>query len=183
MTKNSISMKKWFAKRRLSREICMLIPMEAAMGLPVEIVSGSEYLIPFYICRSGHPLDKGARGSYPNSDDLSVFEYYPPFAYVRLSYPDGRLLDYCDLRAATGWRRIDCAAEIVDAVVPSEESSDEYYRVLTGAGRDGLDDRMPDVSETLRDCIKSQRPGLLPYYEKLLTERERFLDNPETGGK
>lgn len=155
---NNPDIRNWLWSFRTRRNVCMLIPMEAAMGYPIEIKNAAEYLIPFY--------------------RLSPAENccYPPFAYIRASYPGGGILTYSELRTLPGWRGTDWNTPISlsGADGPSPADFEDYYGFLDRriAGDPACVAGDPD--DLLCRNVAAQRKGLLAYYELLIQEKNRY---------
>ena len=140
----------------------MLIPMEACMGYPIAVFPGLEYLLPFFRVSSAGSLET-----------LS-----PPFAYIRLRYPDQTILTYNDLRTLPDWKGTDWDAETKWDVSGDTAWLQTYYSLICGG--DGEDIARMDqfLLERLwrRD---TDRPGynsspIAAWYEKLTIEAEKY---------
>ena len=141
----------WFRRLRCDRVVCDLIPMEADMGYPLELRPGEEYLVPFCITRR------------------SLGVCCPPLAYIRVSYPDGRVLTYNDLRSAGAGRK-----ESIAMSPDAPDSDDEYYGFLESRIGSAADSESAD--DILLEHAARLSLELVPYYRMLIKEKERYME-------
>ena len=154
--------KEWLAGIRFSRKVCMLIPMEACMGLPIVIRPGEEYLLPFFSVASGE-----------RTDTLS-----PPFAYLRISYPSAAILTYNSLRSLPGWKDMDWSATAEKNETGGVSAKlEEYYSAIRApevpaqwAGRQ--DEMLMNGLYALSS--NSANSPLVVWYQKLIAEAEKY---------
>ena len=153
----STDFRDWLSRFRLSRNVCMLIPMEACMGHPVVVVPGEEYLLPFFKVAS----TENTRGMTP------------PFAYLRVRYPSGEILTYNNLRTIPRWKTMDWDRIAVKQDGPAVSAMLERYY-------EGIFDRDGQWDKMLLDCLQLQSgednlyPPLVLWYQKLIFEAERY---------
>jgi len=156
-----IDFKDWLNSIRFSRNVCMLIPMEACMGFPIVVKHGDEYIIPFFKVMSTE-----------KTDILS-----PPFAYLRISFPSAAILTYNNLRTLPEWKDIDW-----DVIAEKNETAHtpklkEYYKVITNQE---LVSRFDEQDELLLECLNAQSADsnqeshLVIWYKKLITEAKKY---------
>lgn len=155
--------KGWLNKVRFSRNVCMLIPMEACMGYPIVVEQGVEYLIPFFKVIS-----------VDNTDKLS-----PPIAYLRISYPSGAILTYNNLRTLPEWKKFnwDIITEKRESCATAAKIEDYYGAICC---RENSRQSAAQQDEMLLDCLYSQSidnsglPPLVAWYKKLIAEAEKY---------
>lgn len=155
--------KEWLNKVRFSRNVCMLIPMEACMGYPIVVEQGTEYIVPFFKV-----------ASIENTDKLS-----PPFAYLRINYPSASILTYNNLRSLPEWKGIDWD-EIIEKDVSHASASrlEDYYKAIC-CHEDFLL-TAERLDELLLDCLPLQSADnnnslpLVVWYKKLIAEAKKF---------
>ena len=160
MTGN-IDFKEWLNSIRFSRKVCMLIPMEACMGVPVVVRHGDEYIIPFFKVTSTE-----------KTDALS-----PPFAYLRIRYPSATILTYNDLRSLPDWKDIDWNG-IAEKNEPTHATKlQKYYTDITNHE---LGSRFEEQDELLLACMNAQSADsnqefpLVIWYKKLISEAKKY---------
>lgn len=161
--KYNADFKEWLNKTRFSRNICMLIPMEACMGYPIVVERGAEYIIPFFKVIS-----------IENTDKLS-----PPFAYLRINYPSAVILTYNNLRTLPEWKKLDW-----DVIAEKRENSttaakiEDYYKAVSC--RENSRQNAEQLDELLLDCLYPQSidncdsPPLVVWYKKLIAEAKKY---------
>ena len=149
----SRNIRDWFRNIRTGSLMCMLIPMEASMGYPIEVKNGEEYMLPFY------------------KTDIAHKVCYPPFAYVRVSFPKGEILAYNDLRCNRAWSEVDREAPI--GICDSYKTAGDYYEFLSNRVYNHKDTEL-SADEVLRECIACKRSGLIEYYDLLIKEKVKF---------
>lgn len=154
--------KEWLSNIRFSRKICMLIPMEACMGFPIVVKQGSEYIIPFFKVASAE-----------KTDIMS-----PPFAYLRISYPEAAILTYNNLRTLPEWKDIDWN-EIAEKNENRTTASklNDYYKAITNPEHVSC---FADQDEQLLECLNShsadsnKESPLIVWYKKLIAEAKKY---------
>lgn len=164
--------KEWLNKVRFSRNVCMLIPMEACMGYPIVVEHGVEYIIPFFKV-----------ASIENTDKLT-----PPFAYLRINYPSTTILTYNNLRTLPEWKSIDWSltAEKNDSYIIASKI-ENYYKALCCCENSSRIAEQQD--ELLLDCLYSQSvdssnsPPLVVWYKKLIDESKKYRKGEDTDEK
>ena len=153
----------WLGSIRLSRKVCMLIPMEACMGFPVVVRQGTEYILPFFKTASAQ-----------KNDILS-----PPFAYLRVSFPAGDILTYNHLRTLPEWRNIDWNETVEthsDRCTASELK--KYYEIISRNEPASCTVYQQDAR--LCSCLhsltndSSQASSLVGWYQKLIDEAKKY---------
>ncbi len=151
---NYADFKEWLSAVRYSRNVSMLIPMEACMGYPVAVKQGEEFILPFFRALSTKNMDR-----------LS-----PPFCYIRISYPSGMILTYNNLRTLPDWEDVDWNSTL-DNTDSGERTPklDKYYKALVGGSCEPPDDEQLDG---LLLCSLSQ--PLSEWYEKLIAEAKKY---------
>ena len=159
----NVDFKEWLNKARFSRNVCLLIPMEACMGYPIVVARGSEYIIPFFEVKSIESTDK-----------LS-----PPFAYLRISYPSAAILTYNNLRTLPEWKGYDW-----DVIIERRENCttaakvEDYYKEICCC--ESPCKNAAQLDELLLDCLYPQTidncnsTPLVVWYKKLITEAEKY---------
>ncbi len=155
--------KEWLTAVRYSRNVCMLIPMEACMGHPIVVKQGVEYIVPFFKV-----------SSVENTDKLTA-----PFAYLRISYPSVTILTYNSLYTLPEWRETDWN-EICEASVNSVSASkiEDYYRSVSCGESSECSAEQQD--ELLLECLLSQSGGSNDsyppalWYQKLIAEAKKY---------
>lgn len=157
-----IDFKEWLNSIRFSRKVCMLIPMEACMGVPVVVRHGIEYIIPFFKVTSTQKMDT-----------LS-----PPFAYLRISYPSATILTYNNLRTLPEWKDIDW-----NVIAEKNENRTaalklkKYYEAITNKEIVSCFD---EQDELLLACLNSQNADsnkespLVTWYKKMIAEAKKY---------
>lgn len=152
--------KDWLNKVRFSRNVCLLMPMEACMGCPVVVKNGAEYIIPFFKVASTQC-----------TDILS-----PPFAYVRINYPSARILTYNNLRTLPDWNDIDWNATVNrgnnDTIASKIE---EYYKKLCDCSCLLQNEEYYDKLLLDSLCYENSNLHLLiVWYKKLIGEAKKY---------
>lgn len=151
---NYADLREWLSVVRYSRNICMLIPMEACMGYPIAIKQGEEFIVPFFRVVSTK-----------NTDRL-----FPPFAYIRISYPSGTILTYNNLRTLSDWKEIDWNSTADNADSGERvRRIDSYYRALFDQSYTLPDNEYFD--ELLSDSFNQP---LAVWYKKLIAEAKKY---------
>lgn len=157
-----IDLKEWLNSIRFSRKVCMLIPMEACMGLPVVVRPGEEYIIPFFKVASAE-----------KTDTLS-----PPFAYLRISYPSAAILTYNNLRTLPEWKDMDW-----NAIAEKQKgcgSTAEIKKYCTVITKQEPVPRFDEQDELLLACLNARSAGsdreapLVNWYRKLIAEAKKY---------
>lgn len=160
--KCDIDFKEWLSSIRFSRMVCMLIPMEACMGVPVVVKRGAEYIIPFFKVTSTE-----------KTDTLS-----PPFAYLRINYPSAVILTYNNLSALPEWKDIDwnIIAEKNENCITTSKLKN-YYKAIANQESESC---FAEQDELLLECLSSQtadgnkESALVIWYKKLIAEAKKY---------
>ena len=154
--------KEWLNKVRFSRNICMLIPMEACMGYPIIVKNGREYIIPFFKVKS-----------VENMDELT-----PPFAYIRIQYPCATILTYNNLRTLPEWKNIDWNKIALKNERCTLCGIEYYYDAICGYENSyQIADRLDEI---LLDCLNQKSTDytnlspLVTWYKKLIEEAKKY---------
>lgn len=151
--------KEWLNKIRFSRNVCMLIPMEACMGYPIVVEQGAEYMIPFFKVTS-----------IENTDKLC-----PPFAYLRINYPSAAILTYNNLRTLPEWKCIDWSITTEKNENGTTASKiEEYYKTISCNENPFQIAEQQD--QLLLDCLQLQSMdgNLVVWYKKLIDEAKKY---------
>lgn len=149
------SFKLWLKHLRTDIRLCMLVPMETVIGLPVEIRPGEAYLIPFL------------------RSDAARRSCYPPVAYVCISYPNANILRFQDLTH-------DYCDGIYDRNNPVRFSIDgsysfDYYDYL-GKRICAVSGYESNPDEVLMECVKHCYEGMTDVYSLLIREKNNYLE-------
>lgn len=155
--------REWLNIVRFSRNVCMLIPMEACIGYPLVVEQGVEYLIPFFRIVSNERTNR-----------LS-----PPFAYLRVSYPASTILTFNNLCTLPEWKEIEW-----DEVVEYRECSNlalkinEYYNMIccyenAGNTIEQLDEMLLNYLDSI-SAENSTSSSLVIWYKKLIEEAKKY---------
>ena len=154
--------KEWLTGVRFSRKVCMLIPMEACMGLPIAIRPGEEYLLPFFGVASGERTDT----------------LLPPFAYLRISYPSAAILTYNSLRTLPAWRNMDWSATVErNETGGTSAKLEDYYSAISAQQFPAQTTGQPDelLMDSLNALSSNRTNSLLAvWYRKLIAEAEKY---------
>lgn len=147
------NIKVWLRNIRADSTLCMLIPMEASIGYPLEISAGREYMLPFFFT------------------DLKKRVCYPPFAYTVVSYPEGEILAYKNL-AKNKLYDVDIHVPLI--VNTDQVNCCDYYEYLSGriCGEPSVSGQNAD--SILKECIAEYCSGLVKYYDLLIAEKELY---------
>lgn len=154
--------KQWLTGVRYSRNVCMLVPMEACMGHPIVVKQGIEYIIPFFKVASTE-----------NTDKLS-----PPFAYIRIKYPINTVLTYNSLYTMPRWRDIDWnkSAELTESGRSSSGIEDYYKKISCN---ESYELSVEQTDDLLIECLSKQTENnnlslLVVWYKKLIEEAKKY---------
>ena len=147
------SIKAWLRNIRAQRTLCMLIPMEASIGYPLEISAGKEYMLPFLFT------------------DLKKGICYPPFAYIIVSYPDGEILAYKNLAKSKLYDEIDINSPLL--VHTDTVNCCDYYEYLSNRIHGEKNTTSLSVDDVLRKCVDNHCSALAGYYDLLIKEKEK----------
>ncbi len=154
--------KEWLNRVRFSRNVCMLIPMEAYMGHPIVVKQGVEYIIPFFRALS-----------ITNFDSTS-----PPFAYLRVKYPSMTILTYNNLRTLPEWKNIDWTTVVKnDKNNMMESKFIEYYKEICCSEISCK--IVEQYDELLLDCFCMESNDnnsfiIAEWYKKLISEAKKY---------
>lgn len=154
--------REWLNKARFSRNVCMLIPMEACMGHPIVVERGAEFILPFFRATSVGATDKLG----------------PPFAYLRLRYPSAEILTYNHLRTLPAWKSLDWDVLADTGGRDTAAKLESYYESI--CRRDGPRQSAERQDGLLLDCLGPRSAGnggpppLVAWYRMLIAEAEKY---------